>query len=116
VLACLLAVLFEILCWRSSWRSTPPSLDPGTLMTSALATAGLLTAVYVLYLIQVRVWVTEVGAQTIRNGRTDAEGAGRKGSVAQGSAWPPTSRSLGSSARSECVETRPQRVSSRGSS
>ncbi len=34
------------------------ALDPDTLVTSALATAGVLTAVYALYLIQVGAWVT----------------------------------------------------------
>ena len=84
MLACLLAVLFEIPLLAIFVAIDSAGLGPGTLMASALATAGLLTAVYVLYLIQVGAWVTgwerrrfeTVGLTRERAGRKVLRGAG----------------------------------------
>jgi membrane protease YdiL (CAAX protease family) len=84
VIACLLAILFEIPLLAVFLAIDSAELDPGTLVTSALATTGVLAAVYVLYLIQVGAWVTRwerrrfgtVGLTRERAGRNLLRGAG----------------------------------------
>jgi membrane protease YdiL (CAAX protease family) len=84
VIACLLAILFEIPLLAVFLAIDSAELDPGTLVTSALATTAVLTGVYVLYLIQVGAWVTRwerrpfgtVGLTRERAGRNLLRGAG----------------------------------------